>query len=387
MNRMNLIFPAAALAFAALAPCVARAGLEWSSESGWVVQGVLAQDVASPGDRAAVIRLLNDADREEAAGNLYSALSRYNEVIDLYPNTDYEAEALFGKGRIHLLRSQFERAFEDYHAILTRHPQFNRFGKAVEGQYAAAMAIRRGERPYLWGWIPWFKDDEKALDYFEKTHAAAPYGVHAEWALYERGTWAREIDKEEEAFDSYERLVYRYPDSFLTPDAYIALAELHAGRVQGAFWDQGSTRESLNFYKDFVALFPSHEYAPKAQAKVVEMRDTLARNRLELGKFYYTRRNNARAAAIFLNETISTSPDSDAAKEARELLEKIKAKERAPFTLGDLLMFGRYPSSDAGDFVDEQSQQNLEKLGFRDGPKTGETTSGGSGQGAFGADK
>ena len=372
------------LAALSLAPLSSRAELVWTPEGGWTVQGGLADDLPSVPERKTAVSILNEARKEEEAGNFYTALSRYNEVIDAYANSDYEAEALFRKGRIHFLRNQFERSFDDYNAILKRHPQYHKFKQVVEGQYAAAMAIRRGERPYLWGWIPWFKDDEKALEYFEKTHEAAPYGPHADWSLYEKGTWAREIDKEEDSMDAYERLIYRYPDSFLTPDSYIALAELHAERVQGPHWDQGSTREALNFYKDFVALFPTHEYAPKAQEKVVEMRDTLARNRLELGKFYFYRRNNARAASIFLNEAVNAAPDSDAAKEAQALLARVRTGEPPPRTLVDWVL-GRYPRSEAGDYVDAQSQQNLEKLGFRDAPKTEGGNSSESGAGLFGS--
>lgn len=365
---------------------LARAELAWSAASGWGVRGALSDDLPSEADRKAAIALLNEARREEEAGNFYTALSRYNEVIEAYPNSGYEAVALFRKGGIHFLRNQFERSFDDYNAILKRHPEYPGFKQVVAGQYAAAMAIRRGERPYLWGWIPWFKDDEKALEYFEKTHEAAPYGPHSEWSLYEKGSWAREIDKEEDAIDAYERLIYRYPDSFLTPDSYLALAELYADRVQGPHWDQGSTRDALNFYKDFVTLFPTHEDAPKAQQKVVEMRDMLARNRLELGKFYFYRRNNARAASIFLNESVNAAPDSDAAREAQELLARVRTGEPPPRTFVDWVL-GRYPRSSAGDYVDAQSQQNLDKLGFREASKTEGGASAASGSGVFGSEK
>lgn len=380
---MAMISKFAALAALALAPLAGRAELVWTENSGWLETGPVSGPMGEL-DRRIALGLLNSGSQEEAAGNLYTALSRYNEVIDSYPDTAYEAEALFRKGGIHLLRSQFERAFDDYNTILRRHPEFSRFTRVVEAQYAIAMAIRRGERPYLWGWIPWFKDDEKALEFFEKTHEAAPYGPHADWSLYEKGGWAREIDKEDDSLDAYERLIYRYPDSLLTPTSYLAMAELHAGRVQGPFWDQGSTREALNFYKDFIALFPTHEYAPKAQAKVIEMRDTLARNRLELGKFYYYRRNNARAAAIFFNEAVNAAPDSEAAKEAQEMLALARSGALPPRTPVDWV-FGRYPRSNAGDFVDAQSQQNLDKLGFRDAPKTEAGNSSESGAGMFGS--
>jgi outer membrane protein assembly factor BamD len=360
-TRMRKFTTIAVLAFA---PWVARAELVWTPEQGWHVQGGVAADLAQTTERKTALDLMNAARAAQEQEHWFSALGYYNDVIDEFPGTDFAAEAYFQKGVIHLHRNQFERSFNDFHDIIEKHPDFPRYGQVVQGQYDVAMAIKRGERPWLWGWIPWFKDNEKALEFFEKTYAAAPYGPRAELSLYEKGAWAREIDKEDEAIDAYERLVYRYPDSILTPRSYIAMAELYAGRVMGPHWDQGSTREALNFYRDFVALFPHDDYAPTAQKKVVELKDTLARNRLELGKFYYYRRNNGRAAAIFFNEAVNAAPKSEAAAEAQELLAKVRADEAPPRTLLDWI-FGRYPKSDAGDFVDAQSQQNLDTMGFR----------------------
>ncbi len=374
-----------ALAALALAPLAARAELVWTPEEGWQARGGLIADLAAEPERKTALDLMNKARAAQEEESWYSALTYYNEVIDDFPGSDYEAEALYQKGVIHLRRSQFERAFKDFAAIPERHPEYPGFDRVIEGQYAVAMAIRRGERPWLWGWIPWFKDNEKALEFFDKVNAAAPYGPMADWSLYEKGEWAREIDKEEDAIDGYERLVYRYPDSFLTPKAYVAMAELYAGRVMGPHWDQGSTRDALNYYRDFVDLFPKDPQAPAAQQKVLELRDTLARNRLELGKFYYYRRNNGRAAAIFLNEAVNVAPDSAAAKEAQEVLALVRADEPPPRNLLDWI-FGRYPKSDAGDFVDAQSQQNLESMGFREAAD-GERASGPKNAAGFGDDK
>lgn len=350
-------------AFVSAAPLV-HAGLVWTPEGGWRVEGGVVEDLKTEPERNDALALLNKAREKQEAESWFSALGCYNDVIDRYPGSDYAAEALYQKGLIHLRRSQFERSFDDFHEVLEKHPDYPHFSKVVQGQFDVAMAIKRGERPWLWGWIPWFKDEEKALEYFEKTNAVAPYGPKSVLSLYYKGEWAREIDKEEEALDAYERLIYKYPESPLAPWGYVAMAELYSNRVMGPDWDQGSTREARNFYKDFVSLFPNDPYAPHAQRKVEEMNDTLSRNRLELGKFYYYRRNNGRAAAVFFNEAVNAAPNSDAAKEAQELLAKVHADEPPPRTILDWVL-GRYPKSDAGDFVDAQSQQNLDAMGFR----------------------
>lgn len=381
MHRLSRL---AAFAALSLAPLAARAELVWTPEKGWEVRGGVLADISGQAGRKTALDLMNKARAAQNEESWFSALGYYNDVIDDFPGSEFEAEAHYQKGLIHLRRSQFERAFNDFEAVRVHYPEYPGFARVVEGQFSVAMAIRRDERPWLWGWIPWFKDNEKALEFFDKVHSAAPYGPFSEWSLFQKGEWAREIGKDEEALDGYERLVWNYPDSFLTPKGYIAMAELYADRVMGPHWDQGSTRDALNFYRDFVDLFPKDPYAPKAQEKVVELRDTLARNRLELGKFYYYRRNNGRAAAIFLNEAVNVAPDSAAAKEAQAILAKVRADEPPPRSLLDWI-FQRYPKSDAGDFVDAQSQQNLDTMGFRGG-RQGETDSGAKNAAGFGGE-
>ena len=341
-----------------------HADLVWTPEKGWEAKDGLVADVLDESSRKSAVELMNLAREAQESRAWYTALTYYNRVVDRYPSSQYAAEAHFQKGIVHLQRNQFERSFNDFAAIIERYPDYPHYDKVIQGQYDVAMAIRRGERPWLWGWIPWFKDSEAALDYFQHVHDSAPAGPRAEQAVFYKGEWARELDKDEDAIDAFEHLIYEYPGSSLTPGGYLAMAEVYSSRVMGPYWDQGSTRSALNFYRDFVDLFPTDAYAPQAQRKVVELKDTLARNRLELGKFYYYRRNNGRAAAIFFNEAVNAAPDSDAAKEARELLARVHADEAPPRTWLDYIL-GRYPKSDAGDFVDAQSQQNLQTMGFR----------------------
>lgn len=341
-----------------------QAGLIWTPETGWRVEGGLAEELLTKEGEPSAIELMNSARAAQEEESWFSALGYYNDVIDLYPESPFAAEAYYQKGVIHLRRHQFERSFEDFSEILDKHPEYPGFGRVIQGGYDVATSIRVGYRPYIWGWIPGFRDDEKALTFYEKIHSAAPYGPHAEMSLFYKGLWARELGKGEDAIDAFERLIYNYPDSVFTPRSYIAIAELYADRVIGPYWDQGSTRDALNYYRDFTALFPKDTYARVAQAKVVELTDTLARNRLELGKFYYYRRNNARAASIFFNEVVNVAPNSEAAEEARSLLVKLRAGEPPPRSFLDWI-FGRYPKSDAGDFVDAQTQENLDSMGFR----------------------
>lgn len=273
------------------------------------------------------------------------------------------AEAYYQRGIIYHKRSQFEKAYDSFQELIQHHPEYHRYGEVVERQYAVASAIKNGERPYLWGWIPWFTDSSRGLRYFEGVNRNAPYGPNAVRALLDKGMLALELDKRADAIDAFERIISNYPDSGFVPDAYLSLALAYERDVAGADWDQGSTRNALDIYTDFVQLYPAHPRAGEAVEAARRMRTTLAQNRLNIGLFYYEHRNNPRAAAIFFNEAINAAPDSEPAVEARKHLAVIRSRKPASRDVMDWI-FGRFPLTPEGEYVVPPPPPKLEDMGF-----------------------
>ena len=44
----------------------------------------------------------------------------------------------------------------------------------------------------------------------------------------------------------------------LAPDAYYNMAQTYSNLVNGAEYDQGSTRQAISYYEDFLILFPQN---------------------------------------------------------------------------------------------------------------------------------
>jgi hypothetical protein len=72
------------------------------------------------------------------------------------------------------------------------------------------------------------------------------------------------------------------------------------------------------------------------------LRDRAARARLNLGKFYWFKRNNPEAAKLMANACRNLAPESEAAKEAEGLLAEIQANPTPPKSVVDRLL-GVYP--------------------------------------------
>ena len=132
----------------------------------------------------------------------------------------------------------------------------------------------------------------------------------------------------EAALDALDRLINYYPQSMLASDAYYNMAKTYADLVIGAQYDQGSTRQAISYYEDFLILFPESNYLGEVESNLDSMEDLLARSRLNLGDFYYNYRSNNTAALVYYNETITLAPDSIAAEEARLRIADIDAGVR-----------------------------------------------------------
>ena len=111
----------------------------------------------------------------------------------------------------------------------------------------------------------------------------------------------------------------------LASDAYYRTAQTYSNLINGVEYDQGSTRQAISYYEDFLILFPQSSFIGEVESNLTKMQDLLARSRLNLGDFFYDYRSNNTAALVFYNETITIAPDSEAAEEARARIADIEA--------------------------------------------------------------
>ena len=129
----------------------------------------------------------------------------------------------------------------------------------------------------------------------------------------------------EDAIDALDRLINYYPQSMLASDAYYRTAQTYSNLINGVEYDQGSTRQAISYYEDFLILFPQSSFIGEVESNLAKMQDLLARSRLNLGDFFYDYRSNNTAALVFYNETITIAPESEAAEEARARIADIEA--------------------------------------------------------------
>lgn len=301
------------------------ADLVWTPEGGWKVEGGVLASLAGEEGKGA-LDLMNRARRSEEAGNVGAALRQYTAVTKRYPNSVYASEALFRQGLILQKQQKFYKAFTTYQSMVERYPNSDKFNQVIGEQYRIASGLNEGKRNKFFGFLPGFRNRDRAIEYFETIVATAPYSDYAPLALMNAARGYKRINEVEAAIDALDRMINTYPRNVLTPDAYLRIAETHASLVDGPLYDQASTKEAITYYEDYMILFPGDTGAAQAEKGLDQMKTVLARSKLVIADYYYKHRRNYKAAKVLYNEAITTYPDSPVAQEAREKLVVVDAK-------------------------------------------------------------
>jgi outer membrane protein assembly factor BamD len=324
MRRFPL--PALVAIVVVLAAAVPRmsADLVWSPGAGWHVEGGALATLTGVDGRNA-LELMNKARAEEEGRHWHSALKLYHKVTTRYGSSAYAAEALYRIGRIYQENKEYFKSFDSYQTMLQLYPSSQKFNQVVAEQYRIASLLLDGARPRVWGWFPGFRNRERAVEYFERIIANAPYSDYAPLSLMDVAKGQRMLGGTEEAIDALDRMINTYPRSVLTPDAYLKLANAYASLVAGPYYDQESTRQAVTYYEDYLILFPGDSGAAEAEKGLAKMKRTLAESKVILADYYFKYRKNYQAAKVFYNEAITVYPDSEVANRAKAKLVKVDA--------------------------------------------------------------
>lgn len=307
-----------------LAPARLAADLVWSPQTGWHMEGGALSGLAGTDGRNA-LDLMNKARNLEERGNAGGAIKTYNKVVKRYGNSVYTPEALYRAAHLYLGRKQYTKAFESFQQIVGRYPNTKRFNEIIGEEYRIASALLDGARGRAWGWLPMMTNRSQALEYFEVIILNAPYSDYAPLSLMNIARGHQRLHNIPEAIDALDRMINSYPQSLLTPDAYLKLAQTHASLVQGPYYDQASTKEAITYFQDFMILFPNDPGVGPSETGLADMRTVLAESKMKMADFYFLKRDNYTAAKVFYNEAITVYPDSPVAARAKARLAQVEA--------------------------------------------------------------
>ncbi len=253
-----------------------------------------------------------------------SAKRLHKKIWKKYPESSQAPIALLETGKILADKGSWKKAYPIYQKIISQYPDYPEFNEVIQKQYEIATALMDGSGPrflYLFK----IRNYPGAIGGFELVVRNAPYHELAPPSLMNVALMHQDKKHKFQATYALDRLIDNYPNDELAPDSYLKLAEIFSSDVKGPAYDQGPTREAINYYKDFLILFPDSQNVGVGEQGLKIMNEVYAKSKLQRGYFYYKHRKNYQAANVFFNEAITVSPGSSSAQKAREYLDKIES--------------------------------------------------------------
>ncbi|NQV41721.1 MAG: outer membrane protein assembly factor BamD [Candidatus Marinimicrobia bacterium] len=154
---------------------------------------------------------------------------------------------------------------------------------------------------------------ERGLEYFEKKNYLKaeevftfiiyndPGGAYADDAQFQLGETYFEREEYLLAISEYDRLIRRMKNSSFVEDAFWKKTESYCELSPDYRLDRDMTDKALRSLYDFVDFYPESKYLDQAQARILEMREKLAKKLLESAKLYDTLREYESAIYYYDN--------------------------------------------------------------------------------------
>lgn len=302
--------------------------IRWSAATGYYMVG---GDIGGlqPEYAQDALDLMNRARASEERGNERSALKDYKRVFNKFAASPYAPEARYRTGLVYMKKERYDKAFEEFDIVLRGYPTYGQFNLLLGQQYEIASAYVNGFRKKVLWIIPGWTNNDRGVQYFERLIFNAPYSDYAPLSLMNVAVTQLKEKNYAYAIDALDRLINAYPNSMVTSDAYLKLAETHAAQVDGPLYDQGATNEAISYFEDYLILYPQGSGLVEAEDGLAQMKEILAQSKFKMAEFYYKKRDNYPAARVFYNEAITVAPNSDTAATAGERLEEIETKSVA----------------------------------------------------------
>lgn len=131
----------------------------------------------------------------------------------------------------------------------------------------------------------------KAAETFERLELEHPYSKWATKAKLMSAYAYYKNEKYDDAVLSLERFIRYHPGNKDIAYAYYMKGLCYYDQIVGAEKDQDNTAKALEAFNQVIVRFPGSKYAKDAQAKMALIKDHLAGQEMEVGRYYLGQKN------------------------------------------------------------------------------------------------
>ncbi|EIC22258.1 outer membrane protein assembly factor BamD [Thiorhodovibrio frisius] len=170
---------------------------------------------------------------------------------------------------------------------------------------------------------------QRAIDYFEKLEARYPFGRYAMQGQLDVAYAYYRDEQPEAAIAAADRFIKLYPQNPFVDYAYYLKGIVNYNRSVGFIdrfiptdasqRDPGSALDAFQDFSELVRLFPNSKYAVDARQRMLYLRNNLAKNEVNVAR-YYMKRGAYVAAANRAQYVVERYQRTSAVESALEVL-------------------------------------------------------------------
>lgn len=257
------------------------------------------------------------------AGDYRKALRETDKFIEFYGNDSMADENQFLRGEIQLAQGRRMEAAKSFQQLIAAYPNSARYDEAVRRQYDIGdHYYERGEYLANKKWRLFRKRPYKrAAEVYAMVVDNQPFAPAAAEAQYKIGLCHYARKQYIDAAFEYRRVVEDYSGSEWVNEASFGLASCYFKASLPPAYDQTPSELAVSAIDDYISRFPADERVAELQDKRVEMRESIAMQRLETARFY-ERRREFPAAKLYYEILARDFSDTESAAAAVSWLEE-----------------------------------------------------------------
>lgn len=253
---------------------------------------------------------------------------------DFYGDTEYADDNQFLRGEIRLAQGKHLAAAREFQQVVANYPDTDLFDEVIAKQYEIGDALYQQGTQRADRWWPFYRHRplKRAAEVYGMVIRNQPFTPAAAEAQYKVGLCHYAREGYLEAAYEYRRVVEDYSGSEWVDEASEGLAMCYYRMSLPPEYDQAPSELTINAVDDFKARFPEDARVADLDAKRVEMRESIATQRLQTARFYERRREFS-SARLYYEIVVEQFGETGAARSAQTWLDEHPMIE-SPFSKG-----------------------------------------------------
>ncbi|MCB1116407.1 MAG: outer membrane protein assembly factor BamD [Chlamydiia bacterium] len=251
------------------------------------------------------------------------------DLIKDFPTSPFAREAHYYLGVAQFKQGEYEYANKAFSTYLKEEltPKF--FEQTIRYKFEIASEFDGGSRIHLFGWkkMPkWLPAYEEAIEIYDEVITTMPRDDLAAKSLYRKGVLLLRMEEYSKSVEVFQILCRRFPKHPLTPDAYVGISDVYLAECQKEFADGNKLELAEINLRKFKTHFPTEPRLKEAEKRLLDMKEFLAKDLLEIAEFY-ERTKKGNAAAIYYATIVKKYPETKAAQKSQQRLKVLDVPE------------------------------------------------------------